>query len=283
MTASGCGSTTAADTTSSTTTGSTATDTASSTSSASAGTTTGTTTTGTTGNDDPCVLLPDPGPCEADFPRWFFNQDTMRCEQFSWGGCEGTVPFEDRIACEQTCEPCDAFDAQDIPAQEIAFSIRNARAEPVFLDVARQSDDDPLYFFEQHYDLDVFGEPIRPRVGFCENEFSCAGVNDELCGGCDPGPPQNPPAPVEIAPMSSFAAMGWSGFVWRDTVRPLRCISQQCQSQGLQDTPCHRLAGVAGDVTATARAFAGAVDGPAIEAKTTFFVNEASDVEIVFE
>lgn len=44
--------------------------------------------------EDPCVLLPDAGPCEAAIPAWYFDQDFGACTQFSWGGCGGTVPFE---------------------------------------------------------------------------------------------------------------------------------------------------------------------------------------------
>ena len=53
--------------------------------------------------EDPCTLLPDPGPCEAAIPAWYFDQDFGACTQFSWGGCAGTVPFE-------TLEDCLAAD-----------------------------------------------------------------------------------------------------------------------------------------------------------------------------
>ncbi|MBL6644968.1 MAG: BPTI/Kunitz domain-containing protein [Flavobacteriales bacterium] len=53
--------------------------------------------------DDPCTLLPDPGPCEAAIPAWYFDQEFGACTPFSWGGCAGTVPFE-------TLEDCLAAD-----------------------------------------------------------------------------------------------------------------------------------------------------------------------------
>lgn len=53
--------------------------------------------------EDPCTLLPDPGPCEAAIPAWYFDQEFGACTQFSWGGCAGTVPFE-------TLEDCLAAD-----------------------------------------------------------------------------------------------------------------------------------------------------------------------------
>ena len=48
---------------------------------------------------DPCTLLPDPGPCEAAIPAWYFDQDFGACTAFTWGGCGGTVPFESLEDC----------------------------------------------------------------------------------------------------------------------------------------------------------------------------------------
>ena len=50
--------------------------------------------------DDPCLLVPDPGPCEAAIPAWHFNPVTQNCAEFFWGGCEGVVPFETLAACQ---------------------------------------------------------------------------------------------------------------------------------------------------------------------------------------
>ena len=54
----------------------------------------------------PCVCTQpkDIGPCDGDFPRWFFNYLTGECEEFRWGGCEGNennFPFEEY--CEAIC------------------------------------------------------------------------------------------------------------------------------------------------------------------------------------
>lgn len=29
------------------------------------------------------------GPCEAEFPRYYFNRQTEKCEKFTYGGCQG--------------------------------------------------------------------------------------------------------------------------------------------------------------------------------------------------
>lgn len=50
--------------------------------------------------ENPCMLLPDPGPCEAAIPAWYFDQDFQTCTVFSWGGCGGVVPFETLEECE---------------------------------------------------------------------------------------------------------------------------------------------------------------------------------------
>lgn len=51
----------------------------------------------------PCDLDPDGGPCDAAFPRYYFDKETQECKEFIWGGCEGVVPFdtmEECLVCE---------------------------------------------------------------------------------------------------------------------------------------------------------------------------------------
>ena len=49
---------------------------------------------------DPCLLVPDPGPCEAYIPAWHFDPVTQTCAEFIWGGCDGVVPFQTLAACQ---------------------------------------------------------------------------------------------------------------------------------------------------------------------------------------
>jgi hypothetical protein len=51
-------------------------------------------------NVDACLLIPDPGMCEGAFQKYYFNQETQQCQDFSWGGCGGVVPFESLAECE---------------------------------------------------------------------------------------------------------------------------------------------------------------------------------------
>lgn len=48
-----------------------------------------------------CNLEPDPGPCEGLFIKYYFDKDEDKCKEFSWGGCEGTVPFDTFEECEE--------------------------------------------------------------------------------------------------------------------------------------------------------------------------------------
>ncbi len=47
-----------------------------------------------------CGLEPDPGFCLAAFPKYYFDQEEGKCKQFTWGGCDGVVPFETLEECE---------------------------------------------------------------------------------------------------------------------------------------------------------------------------------------
>lgn len=50
--------------------------------------------------DERCTLEPDPGPCRAAMPRYYYDAESGTCKEFIWGGCHGTVPFETLEACQ---------------------------------------------------------------------------------------------------------------------------------------------------------------------------------------
>ncbi len=51
-----------------------------------------------------CALEPESGDCLAAFQRWYFNEDTNRCETFTWGGCGGNANnFESENLCSDAC------------------------------------------------------------------------------------------------------------------------------------------------------------------------------------
>ena len=51
-----------------------------------------------------CARRPDPGPCKANDERYFYDQSFGRCRSFSWGGCDGVVPFQTLRDCIAACE-----------------------------------------------------------------------------------------------------------------------------------------------------------------------------------
>ena len=61
----------------------------------------------------PCELEPDPGPCFAAIPAFYFNQETQSCAEFTYGGCAGVVPFWTLEECESECES-DGFNPSDL-------------------------------------------------------------------------------------------------------------------------------------------------------------------------
>ena len=54
-------------------------------------------------NGDRCSLEPNGGPCNAYFPKFYFDMKEKRCKEFIWGGCAGVVPFETLEDCEKQC------------------------------------------------------------------------------------------------------------------------------------------------------------------------------------
>ncbi|QNH63149.1 BPTI/Kunitz domain-containing protein [Hymenobacter sediminicola] len=40
-----------------------------------------------------CLLVPDQGMCNAAMVRYYFDPIEKKCKPFTWGGCNGVVPF----------------------------------------------------------------------------------------------------------------------------------------------------------------------------------------------
>jgi hypothetical protein len=51
-----------------------------------------------------CLEQPDPGPCRAAKPAYYFDYQSDSCRQFLWGGCQGNVPFESLDECLRMCK-----------------------------------------------------------------------------------------------------------------------------------------------------------------------------------
>ena len=51
-----------------------------------------------------CELDPETGPCEANFPSFFYNATSQRCERFVYGGCQGNGNrFSTTTECQKAC------------------------------------------------------------------------------------------------------------------------------------------------------------------------------------
>lgn len=59
---------------------------------------------GDSGAGDLCNLPPEIGPCLAAFLRYYYDPQSGRCQEFTWGGCGGNDNnFESLVECEQRC------------------------------------------------------------------------------------------------------------------------------------------------------------------------------------
>ncbi|EFP00691.1 CRE-MLT-11 protein [Caenorhabditis remanei] len=57
-------------------------------------------------NTKECVGASTAGPCHGSFQRFFYNEDSQKCEQFTYSGCGGNGNnYESREACEDRCAP----------------------------------------------------------------------------------------------------------------------------------------------------------------------------------
>ena len=69
---------------------------------------------------DPCEQEKEKGPCRAAMPRWFYNKQTMTCQEFLFGGCKGNGNnFKTEAECQQKCS---AGRSTDISSLSIDFS-----------------------------------------------------------------------------------------------------------------------------------------------------------------
>ncbi len=200
-----------------------------------------------------CGLVPDGGNCDAAFPRWYFDQATGRCAEFTWGGCDGVVPFEDFASCSIACEACETQTAAPTPSV-VRVTIHNDTDTTIYLEGV-QPDASPGYFRNQEYILieDATGAVLASHAESCEAEYSCSSLpaGDWLC---DPGAPMRPGA-IHLAPGASYDAVEWDSLVWSDGGLANECLEAEFQDAYGPVAPCRRHSPYLGTfVVATARA-----------------------------
>ena len=53
-----------------------------------------------------CQISVDPGPCNNNAKRYFFNYTSGICEEFTYGGCRGNENnFRFKFGCNLNCNP----------------------------------------------------------------------------------------------------------------------------------------------------------------------------------
>lgn len=65
-----------------------------------------------------CAVKPDSGMCRAAHTRYYYDQQRGQCRPFVWGGCGGTVPFNDLDACVSTCGGSSDAPPSPVPTKE---------------------------------------------------------------------------------------------------------------------------------------------------------------------
>jgi Kunitz/Bovine pancreatic trypsin inhibitor domain len=58
-----------------------------------------------------CSLLPDAGSCEAIITKYYYDKEAKECRPFTYGGCDGVVPFDTSEECKNACH-CDLTQEQ---------------------------------------------------------------------------------------------------------------------------------------------------------------------------
>ncbi|KAH7941211.1 hypothetical protein HPB49_011097 [Dermacentor silvarum] len=66
-----------------------------------------------------CLSKPDQGPCFAAIPRYYFDNSTSTCKEFTYGGCEGNPNnYETVEQCKASCAPETEYEAKCLARPE---------------------------------------------------------------------------------------------------------------------------------------------------------------------
>ncbi|XP_078282097.1 protein AMBP [Rhinoraja longicauda] len=115
-------------------------------------------------NEESCQLAPDSGVCFEILHMFFYNQSSMTCETFNYGGCLGNA---NRFATEQQClQTCRTVAACRLPVE---------------IGSCRMSID--LWAFDS-----VTGKCITFKYGGCEGNGNRFYTEKECMEYCDPIP-----------------------------------------------------------------------------------------------
>ncbi|XP_049267031.1 kunitz-type serine protease inhibitor A-like [Rhipicephalus sanguineus] len=67
-----------------------------------------------------CLGKPDPGPCRASVTRYYYDNGTSTCKEFTYGGCEGNPNnYETFEECRASCNPATEYEAKCLARPEL--------------------------------------------------------------------------------------------------------------------------------------------------------------------
>ncbi|MGB1017052.1 MAG: BPTI/Kunitz-type proteinase inhibitor domain-containing protein [Nannocystaceae bacterium] len=191
----------------------------------------GTDTMGTAG-PDLCLLEPEVGPCEAAIPMWAYQPQSGECYEWSYGGCDGVVPFESRDTCQSTCEPCELLGGSKKPAPAatpVPIVVRNNSADGVWMQ-SFEPNNGIVGYRLQPIQITPKGaeEPLITVPNNCDEGYELTPfMETQACSGncTDEGPP---PDPIYIAPGGIYPTT-WDGQSFSEKmILPTRCWPEGC-------------------------------------------------------
>uniref|UniRef100_A0A034WTW0 Kunitz domain-containing protein 1 n=1 Tax=Rhipicephalus microplus TaxID=6941 RepID=A0A034WTW0_RHIMP len=66
-----------------------------------------------------CLGKPDPGPCHASITRYYYDNVTSTCKEFTYGGCQGNYNnYETVEQCKASCNPATEYEAKCLARAE---------------------------------------------------------------------------------------------------------------------------------------------------------------------
>ena len=110
-----------------------------------------------------CYYIPHIGPCDAAFPRYYYDQEENECLEFTWGGCGGLVPFETMEDCESSCNESVQVSSNQTIDYPVIFKLNNCYPNP-FNPITTLRYDLPEHSYVNVTVYDMLGREIRTLV-----------------------------------------------------------------------------------------------------------------------
>jgi len=110
-----------------------------------------------------CYYIPHIGPCDAAFPRYYYDHEENECLEFTWGGCGGLVPFETMEDCESSCNDSVLVSSNQTIDYPVIFKLNNCYPNP-FNPVTTLSYDLPKNDLVNITIYDMLGRQVKTLV-----------------------------------------------------------------------------------------------------------------------